>query len=85
MIFRVPHDISEDELRSVASSTPGYVGGDLHNVILEAVMHSEDRKLQKQDLDYAVTVTKPAALKDSSYVDHKVGSDLYFCNSYFIL
>ncbi|XP_068215382.1 ATPase family gene 2 protein homolog A-like isoform X1 [Palaemon carinicauda] len=72
MLDRVPHDISKIDLETTASNTPGYAGGDLHNIMMEAVMHSEGKRLTMPDLEYAVGTVKPVALKDTASVDHKV-------------
>ncbi|XP_064104992.1 LOW QUALITY PROTEIN: uncharacterized protein LOC135214550 [Macrobrachium nipponense] len=72
MLDKVPHDISKIDLETTASNTPGYAGGDLHNIMMEAVMHSEGKKLTMQDLEYAVGTVKPVALKDTACVEQKV-------------
>ncbi|KAK7081917.1 hypothetical protein SK128_027909 [Halocaridina rubra] len=78
MLQRVENNILEEDVGLIASRTPGYVGGDLHNVMLEAVMLSEGRLLTLHDLENAVAVIKPMALRNSTAVDHKIPlTDVY--------
>ncbi|ROT62250.1 putative spermatogenesis-associated protein 5-like [Penaeus vannamei] len=72
LLYRVPSDLTDSDLHILAASTPGYVGGDLRRVIMEAIVQADGKAIDREMIQTAITAVRPAALLASNTVDREV-------------
>ncbi|XP_037781607.1 nuclear valosin-containing protein-like [Penaeus monodon] len=72
MLHRVPSNLTDSDLHILAARTPGYVGGDLRRVIMEAIVQADGKAIDREMIQTAITVVRPAALLASNTADREV-------------
>lgn len=60
------HDLGKEDLEELGERTPGYLGGDLRSVVVEAVVEAGSGALTLQHLLTSLDTIKPASLRDSA-------------------